>query len=94
MVSQKTQDNIDEIVELISKAEGYNGQQRSMNINMDINQINSNLIALSDGDVGLYFEGQNNTNSRLGAYKITLKCTDEVQEFVDSNRNSNEVENT
>lgn len=94
MTSQKTKDNIDTIVEIIKKAEEYNGKQRSISINMDINQMNSRLLSLSDGDVGLYFEGKNNTNSRLGAYKITLQCDDETQEFVDSHRNKNEVEDT
>lgn len=81
MVSENTEANIAEIKELITEAETYNGQQQSNSINTKLHQIRAKLLRLSDGEVDFYFE-RNNSNPRVGTYKITLKCTDETEAFI------------
>lgn len=83
MVSENTEANIAEIKELITEAETYNGQQQSNSINTKLHQIRAKLLRLSDGEVDFYFE-RNNSNPRVGTYKITLKCTDETEAFINS----------
>ena len=92
MVSEDTQANISEIKELIEKAEQYNGQQQSNSINVQLHQIRAKLLRLSDGEVDFYFE-RNNSNPRVGTYKITLKCTDETEEFLNSPPSEEEENN-
>ena len=81
MVSKNTEANIDTIKKLIEEAETYNGQQQSNSINTKLHQIRAKLISLSDGEVDFYFE-RNNSNPKVGTYRITLKCTDETEAFV------------
>ena len=91
-MNESTQENISEIKEIIAKAEEYNGQQRSPSINMELFGMISRVRTLSDGEVDFSFESKNNTNSRLGAYKITVVAPDDVEELLKSD--SNEVEDT
>ena len=81
MVSDKTKKNISTIKELIAQAEEYNGQQQSNSINTKLHQLRAKLISLSDDDVDFFFQ-RNNSNPRVGTYKITLKCTDETEAFI------------
>ena len=81
MVSKNTEANIDTIKKLIKEAETYNGQQQSNNINTKLHQIRAKLISLSDGEVDFYFE-RNNSNPKVGTYRITLKCTDATEAFI------------
>ena len=81
MVSKNTEANIDTIKKLIKEAETYNGQQQSNSINTKLHQIRNKLISLSDGEVDFYFE-RNNSNPKVGTYRITLKCTDETEAFI------------
>lgn len=91
-MNESTEENLSQIKELIAEAEGYNGQQRSPSINMRMYEIMSRVKTLSDGEVDFSFEGKNNTNSRLGAYKITVIAPDDVEEALSGS--SNEVEGT
>lgn len=81
MVSENTEANIDTIKELIEEAKAHNGQQQSNSINTKLHQIRDKLISLSDGEVDFYFE-RNNSNPKVGTYRITLKCTDETEAFI------------
>ena len=91
MVSEDTQKNLSEIKELIAQAEEYNGQQQSNSINTKLHQIRAKLLRLSDGDVDFYFQ-RNNSNPRVGTYKITLKCTDEVEAIVKDSSSQDDSE--
>lgn len=91
MVSDKTKENISTIKELIAQAEEYNGQQQSNSINTKLHQIRAKLISLSDDDVDFYFQ-RNNSNPRVGTYKITLKCTDETEAFIEGGSANSEEE--
>lgn len=81
MVSKNTQTNKEEILTIIKEAKEYDGYQQNPSTKTKLHQMRAKLISLSDGDVDFYFE-RNNSNSRLGAYKITLKCTDETEAFL------------
>ena len=81
MVSEETTKNLSEIKELITQAEEYNGQQQSNSINTKLHQLRAKMLRLSDGDVDFYFQ-RNNSNPRVGTYKITLKCTEEVEALI------------
>lgn len=91
MVSENTEKNITEIKELIAEAETYNGYQQSNSINTHLHQIRAKLLRLSDGEVDFYFE-RNNSNPRVGTYKITLKCTDETEAFLNKEEQQEEEE--
>ena len=81
MVSKNTQTNKEEILTIIKEAKEYDGYQQNPSTKTKLHQMIAKLISLSDGEVDFYFE-RNNSNSRLGAYKITLKCTDETEAFL------------
>ena len=81
MVSENTKTNKEEILAIIKEAQEYDGYQQSPSTKTKLHQMRAKLISLSDGEVDFYFE-RNNSNSRLGAYKITLKCTDETEAFL------------
>ena len=81
MVSENTKTNKEEILAIIEEAKEYDGYQQSPSTKTKLHQMRAKLISLSDGEVDFYFE-RNNSNSRLGAYKITLKCTDETEAFI------------
>ena len=83
MINQKTRDNIDKIVVILKEALTYNGQQMCENSKTHLNMMRGRLIVLSDGDVDFYFE-RDNSNARVGTYKITYKCTEEVEDFINS----------
>ena len=91
MVSENTEANIAEIKEIIAEAEEYNGQQQSNSINTHLHQLRAKLLRLSDGEVDFYFE-RNNSNPRVGTYKITLKCTDETEAFINESSEQQEEE--
>ena len=81
MVSENTKTNKEEILAIIEEAKKYDGYQQNPSTKIKLHQMRAKLISLSDGEVDFYFE-RNNSNSRLGAYKITLKCTDETEAFL------------
>ena len=81
MVSENTKTNKEEILAIIKEAKEYDGYQQNPSTKIKLHQMRAKLISLSDGEVDFYFE-RNNSNSRLGAYKITLKCTDETEAFL------------
>lgn len=81
MVSENTKTNKEEILAIIKEAKKYDGYQQNPSTKTKLHQMKAKLISLSDGEVDFYFE-RNNSNSRLGAYKITLKCTDETEAFL------------
>lgn len=81
MVSENIQTNKEEILTIIKEAKEYDGYQQNPSTKTKLHQMRAKLISLSDGEVDFYFE-RNNSNSRLGAYKITLKCTDETEAFL------------
>ena len=81
MVSENTKTNKEEILAIIEEAKEYDGYQQNPSTKIKLHQMRAKLISLSDGDVDFYFE-RNNSNARLGAYKITLKCTDETEAFL------------
>ena len=81
MVSENTEANKAEILAIIEEAKTYDGYQQNPSSKTKLHQLRAKCISLSDGEVDFYFE-RNNSNSRLGAYKITLKCTDETEAFL------------
>lgn len=81
MVNEKTKANKAEILEIIEEAKTYDGYQQNPSTKTKLHQLRAKCISLSDGEVDFYFE-RNNSNSRLGAFKITLKCTDETEAFL------------
>lgn len=81
MVNEKTEANKAEILEIIEEAKTYDGYQQNPSTKTKLHQLRAKCISLSDGEVDFYFE-RNNSNSRLGAFKITLKCTDETEAFL------------
>lgn len=80
-MNQKIQDNIETIVSILKDAIVYNGIQMCEDSKMRLNMMRAQLITLSDGEVDFYFE-RDNSNARVGMYKITLKCTKEVEDFI------------
>lgn len=83
MINKKIKLNKVKILETINKAREYNGQQQCIGTNIKLHDMRDKLLRLSDGEVDFYFE-RNNSNIRLGAYRITLKCTDEVEFFLNN----------
>ena len=81
MVNEKTEANKAEILEIIEEAKTYDGYQQNPSTKTKLHELRAKCISLSDGEVDFYFE-RNNSNSRLGAFKITLKCTDETEAFL------------
>lgn len=80
-MNPKVKENIDKIVIIYKEALTYNGKQMCEDSKRHLNMMRGRLIDLSDGDVDFYFE-RDNSSPRLGSYKITLKCTEEVEEFI------------
>ena len=91
MVSENTKTNKEKILAIIKEAKEYDGYQQSPSTKTKLHQMRAKLISLSDGEVDFYFE-RNNSNSRLGAYKITLKCTDETEAFLNEEGQQEEEE--
>lgn len=89
MVSENTKTNKEEILAIIEEAKEYDGYQQNPSAKIKLHQMRAKLISLSDGDVDFYFE-RNNSNARLGAYKITLKCTDETEAFLNEEEQQEE----
>lgn len=89
MVSENTKTNKEEILAIIEEAKEYDGYQQNPSTKIKLHQMRAKLISLSDGDVDFYFE-RNNSNARLGAYKITLKCTDETEAFLNEEEQQEE----
>lgn len=81
MVNEKTEANKAEILKIIEEAKTYDGYQQNPSTKTKLHELRAKCISLSDGEVDFYFE-RNNSNSRLGAFKITLKCTDETEAFL------------
>lgn len=75
------EDNIDEIVQLIKKAQEHNGYKMSPSADIELHEIRGKLIELSDGEVDIHFEKHNST-IRIGMYKITLVCTKDIEEII------------
>ena len=84
MISQTIQDNIEEIIEVLQQAEAYNGYKMCTSIDTYLYNLHSRLMHLSDEKIGFFFE-KTNSNARVGTYKITLKCTEEVEEYINEN---------
>ena len=80
-MNQSIEDNIEEIVTLLTEAISYNGYKMSRDAHIRLQLIRGRLIEITDGDVDFYFE-RTNSNARIGMYKITLKCIDEVDAFI------------
>ena len=80
-MNQSIEDNIDEIVALIKEARTYDGYKMSRDADIRINQIRGDLLKLSDGALDLYREA-NNSNARIGMYKITLNCVYDIEDYI------------
>ena len=84
-MNQKIEENIEEIVSLIKNAETYNGYKMSPSTHIRLHWLRGKLLNISDEEIDFYFE-RNNSNARIGMYKITLKCSKEVEDFIDEHR--------
>ena len=80
-MNQSIEDNIEQIVALIKEARTYDGYKMSRDADIHINQIRQDLIQLSDGALDLYREA-NNSNVRIGMYKITLNCVYDIEDYI------------
>lgn len=84
MIPQIVQDNIEEIIENLKNAKKYDGYKMSVSINTYLHGIRGRVMRLSDNAIDFFFE-RTNSNARVGTYKITLKCTEEVEEYINEN---------
>ncbi len=87
----KTEENIEEISSIINSALAYNGVQMCENSKTFLNALRGKLIFLSDGEVDFYFE-RVNSNARVGMYKITLKCTEDTEKYIEEYMEMNNEE--
>ncbi len=74
-------ENIDKIVELLREAKSHDGIKMSPNADTRLNEIRGLLVEMTDGEVDFYPE-KTTTNMRIGMYKITLKCSKEVEDYI------------
>jgi hypothetical protein len=86
MIPEVVQQNIDEIIANLNDAKKYDGYKMSVSTDTYLHGIRGRVMRLSDNAIDFFFE-RTNSNARVGTYKITLKCSEEIEDYINQYQN-------
>lgn len=81
MIPEIIQQNKEAIIKELQDAKKYDGYKMSVSIDTFLHQVRGRLMRLSDNYIDFFFE-KTNSNARVGMYKITLKCSEEIEDYL------------